>query len=168
MICSARNACGEGRAIATRTFASGASSTNSTAPPFHRIPRSAHSFSRSTVTGASFHFAYCSVSTCVPVALIADRQRLVQRPLMIDGPALRHDGAQRVLQAFFVARLPANFDIGNQAEHCPAPVRSAPGVRVIQPLVARSRFALVHVAHHVVPYLLGLQLAGSTRAIGST
>src|SRR4029077_18937008 len=55
--------------IARRTAASGASSARRTLLPSGAIPSSFHIEARSTPTGLSFHFAYKSLSTVVPVAL---------------------------------------------------------------------------------------------------
>ena len=85
---------------------------------------------------------------------VADCERLRQRPIVVDGAAGGDDGAQCVLQAEAVVGLLADFDVGNEAEHGSAPIGAAPGMRVVEALVAGRGLALRHIAHHVVPNFL--------------
>src|SRR3569833_4662398 len=90
---------------------------------------------------------------------ISIRQRLGQIPVLINRPAMLHNRSQRVLQPYSVVCLFPDRYVSNQAEHSTAPVRSSPAMRVIQPLIAGLRLALVHIAHHVVPHAARGQLA---------
>ena len=96
------------------------------------MPSSAHRFGRSTWTDVSFHFAYIPVRTCVPRGAVADFERPGQGPVVVDGAACRNHGAKSVLQAFAIAGLASNFNVGYKAEERAAPVGSAPGVGAIE------------------------------------
>src|SRR6185369_4631007 len=50
-----------------------------------------------------------------------------------------------------VTGLFAEFDIGQQTEDGPTPIRAAPGPSVLQPLIAGSWQALRHSVDHVAP-----------------
>src|SRR6185312_17262110 len=83
--------------------------------------------------------------------LIADGERLLDRPVVLNGSARRNDGPQRGLQPRPVFRSLAYLDIRRQAEKRAAPVCAAPGVGAVKAFIAGLRLALRHVAHHVAP-----------------
>ena len=68
--------------------------------------------------------------------LVADGEGLRQGPVMVDGAAGGDDGAQRVLQAEAVVGLLADLDVGDETEHGSAPIGAAPGVSVVEALIA--------------------------------
>lgn len=55
--------------------------------------------------------------------------------------------------------LLADLDVGYEREHGSAPVGAAPGVGVVEALIAGSGLALRHVADHIVPDFLGGEIA---------
>ena len=124
------------------------------------MPSSIQSLGRSTVTGASFHSAYISRQHMRPRGAIADRQRLRQVPIVVDGAALRNHRPQRVLRPLL---LPVSRRIATSAirQNSAPPQYVRPHVCVrSSPWSPVARLSFRHVAHHVPPDIPRLQLAG--------
>ena len=85
---------------------------------------------------------------------------------MIDRSARGHNRPQRILQGFFVAGLPPDLYIGHQAEDRAAPVRPAPGVRVVYALVASAGSPLCMSRTMSCHICSGFEFCRFTRAIG--
>ena len=81
----------------------------------------------------SFHSAVHPGEDMGAGGAIADGERLIQRPFVIDGAALGDDGAESVLEALAVLGFAADGDVGHQAEQGAAPVGATPGVGMIEP-----------------------------------
>ena len=92
--------------------------------------------------------------------MIANVERFLQLPILAHVAAGIQDSAKGVLQAFFVLRLPANFHVCEETEKCAAPICPAPGMRVIESLVAGLRQALGHVANQFEPHARSVELTG--------
>src|SRR5204863_8355312 len=86
-------------------------------------------------------------------------ERALERPADGDAPSLPHRGAERVLEPEAVSGLLTDLDIREQPEERAAPVGAAPGVRLVETLVAPLRQPLRKTAHQIAPHLLGAQLA---------
>src|SRR5579862_1822724 len=89
--------------------------------------------------------------------LVADLDDTLKRPVGLNRPARAVDGPQRILETFGIACLFSNLDVRQEAEHRAPPVSPAPGMRVIEPLVACCRQPLRHAIHHLAPHALGSQ-----------
>jgi len=72
---------------------------------------------------------------------ITGAQSLLQFPILCDVSTRKENAPQGVLQTLPVVGPAVNFHVGEQTEERPSPVRPAPGMRVIEPLVTR-RFSL--------------------------
>src|SRR5439155_9263033 len=91
---------------------------------------------------------------------VADLQRALQRPAIRDAPSTRHKRPKRVLESEAVAGPLPDLGVGEQPEQRAAPVGAAPGVRLIESLVASLGEPLRQSAHEVPPHLLRAQLTG--------
>ena len=84
----------------------------------------------------------------------------------VDGPVVVYrasgvdDGAEGLLEAEAVLGLLAEFDVGKEAEAGSSPVGAGPGGGVVEAAVSAVGIALRHVADHVGPDELFVELAG--------
>ena len=99
---------------------------------------------------------------------IANGKRLTQRPIMINGAAIGDDGAKSVLETLVILGLAADLDVGDETEHCSAPVGATPGMRLVQslnrPLPARPYACRTPCRRHTCR---ASSSPVSTRAMGS-
>ena len=85
--------------------------------------------------GLIFHFLIKRHQHRNSGSRVAGRERFLDRPIVADLPSGVQDSAQRVVEAFAVIRLLVNFNVREEAEERAAPVRSTPGVRVVEAFV---------------------------------
>src|SRR6185437_7710551 len=86
---------------------------------------------------------------------------MIEFPVFRDDSAIVHDGAQCVIKAFAVMSALVNFDIGEQTKERAAPICTSPCMGVIEALVAFFGEPLMHIAHHLAPYVLLAPIAGA-------
>ena len=86
--------------------------------------------------------------------LVSNREGPLDLPILGDVSSSGQNPAQSVLQSLLIVRLLTNVHVRYQAEHCAAPVGTAPGWRVVQSFVVGFRLALRHIADDVVPHAL--------------
>ena len=91
---------------------------------------------------------------------VGDGEGAVDRPVVVDGAAGGGDGSEGLLEALTVSGLLAEFDVSEEAEAGAAPVGAGPGWGMVETAVAVAWIALRHVADHVGPDELLIELAG--------
>ena len=95
-----------------------------------------------------------------PGGAVANGKGAIEGPVVVDGAAFCDHSAQGILQAFAIACLAADFDVGDEAEERAAPVGATPGMGSIDARITGPGLALAHAMHHVSPDLLRLQFPG--------
>src|SRR5690348_5319351 len=86
---------------------------------------------------------------------------MIEFPVFRDDSAIVHDGAQCVIKAFVIMRALVNFDIGEQTKERPPPICTSPRMSIIEAFVAFFGEPLMHIAHHLAPYVLLGPIAGA-------
>src|ERR1700754_3193438 len=91
-----------------------------------------------------FHIAVKPGKHFCACGLVANLHDAIQAPCGDIAAALAIDRTQRILQAAASVGLLVDVYFGKQPERGAAPIGSPPGMRVIEPLVARGRLPLWH------------------------
>ena len=90
---------------------------------------------------------------------VSDGKRLFDVPVLADDATLIQDCAQGILQPFAVSRALPNLNVSDKAEHRSSPIRTSPGRRPVQTLVAGGGLSLGHVKNELLPHLGQRKLA---------